>query len=397
MTPSLWPAVLYACAIAVVNGFGRFAYGLLLPVMRADLGWDYVQSGWLNTANAVGYGVGALLGLVLSARWRASALFQAGLAATVVTLAACAYTRDLSWMLLWRLASGVGSAWVFACGGALVAERYAAHPALAGQGIAIYYAGGGLGIAASGLLLHPVLDARWSWPAGWLVLGLAGLAFALVPMGLAWQQGRAARSVASPGAASPATARGRGEPAPSSRRFMPIVVAYFLYGLGYIVYLTYVVAWLREMRLGVGPTVGLWLWLGVAVMASGWVWKAPMARWWPARTFAAATLCTALGTLLPVASSHPLVLLGSVSLVGGSFFMAPGAMMALARVTLPTAQWARAMSFFTFIFAIGQGLGPVAAGWLADTRGMNSAMLAGGVTLLLAAALALVQRPGSRA
>ena len=99
MTPSLWPAVLYACAIAVVNGFGRFAYGLLLPVMRADLGWDYVQSGWLNTANAVGYGVGALLGLVLSARWRASALFQAGLAATVVTLAACAYTRDLGWML----------------------------------------------------------------------------------------------------------------------------------------------------------------------------------------------------------------------------------------------------------------------------------------------------------
>ena len=62
---SLRTAVIFASAVAVVNGFGRFAYALLLPVMRDDLHWDYALSGWLNTANSVGYGVGALVGMLL--------------------------------------------------------------------------------------------------------------------------------------------------------------------------------------------------------------------------------------------------------------------------------------------------------------------------------------------
>ena len=122
--PSLRTAVIFATAIAVVNGFGRFAYALLLPVMRQDLSWDYALSGWLNTANSLGYGLGALAGLILLSRYRPALLFVWGLAATVLTLLLCGLTRDLYWMMLWRFASGVGSAWVFACGGALVAAYY---------------------------------------------------------------------------------------------------------------------------------------------------------------------------------------------------------------------------------------------------------------------------------
>jgi predicted MFS family arabinose efflux permease len=167
-----------------------------------------------------------------------------------------------------------------------------------------------------------------------------------------------------------------------------MLTAYFLFGVGYIVYLTFVVAWLREMQLGVAATVGLWVLMGLAVMASGYVWRGPMARWRPNHTFAAATLCTALGTALPLLSSGIPALLLSVVLVGGSFFMGPGAMMALARVSLPQSLWARGMNLFTFIFAIGQGIGPVAAGWVADTWGMNLAMAAGAAVLMAGAALA---------
>jgi predicted MFS family arabinose efflux permease len=102
-------------------------------------------------------------------------------------------------------------------------------------------------------------------------------------------------------------------------------------------------------------------------------------------------LGTALGTALPLLSNGLPMLLASVVLVGGSFFMAPGAMMALARTTLPQAQWAKTMNLFTLVFAIGQGLGPVAAGWIADTVGMNTAMLAGALTLLLAVAVSFGQ------
>jgi predicted MFS family arabinose efflux permease len=162
--------------------------------------------------------------------------------------------------------------------------------------------------------------------------------------------------------------------------------------VGYIVYLTFVMAWLREMRLATHAAVGVWLVLGAACMASGYVWKGVMGRWQPTTTFAAATLCTALGTALPLASQTFPALLVSAVLVGGSFFMVPGAMMALARKTLPQPLWAKAMNFFTMIFAIGQAAGPVAAGWIADTYGMNAAMAAGAGVLVLAAGLAKFQR-----
>ena len=377
---SLKTAFVLAASIAVVNGLGRFAYALLLPVMRSDLHWDYALSGWLNSANSLGYGVGALAGMLLLARFRPAALFVTGLLGTVVTLLLCGLTRDLGWMLVWRFLAGIGSAWVFACGGALIASAYSAQPVKAAGAIAIYYAGGGLGIAASGGLLLPVLGGQWSWSVGWLVLAAAGLALSLWPARLALRIGGHTSAVT--GQALP------------WRNYLPMMCAYFLYGAGYIVYLTFVIAWMREMRLSVEASAGVWVWLGLAVIASGWVWRGPMARWWPSHTFAAATLVTAVGAALPLFSGHVSVLLLSALLVGGSFFMAPGAVMALVRKTLPAELWAKTMSLMTLLFALGQGIGPVLAGALADATSMNWAMAASVGVLVVAAGLGVLQRPG---
>ena len=62
--PAALPATLLALALslgaAVSLGITRFAYGLLLPTMREDLGWSYALAGAMNTANALGYLLGAL-------------------------------------------------------------------------------------------------------------------------------------------------------------------------------------------------------------------------------------------------------------------------------------------------------------------------------------------------
>ena len=54
-------ALALSLAAAVSLGITRFAYGLLLPPMRADLQWSYALAGAMNTANALGYLAGALL------------------------------------------------------------------------------------------------------------------------------------------------------------------------------------------------------------------------------------------------------------------------------------------------------------------------------------------------
>ena len=54
-----------ALGVSVGNAFARFAYGLILPAMQSDLEWSYAQSGWINTANALGYIAGASATLAL--------------------------------------------------------------------------------------------------------------------------------------------------------------------------------------------------------------------------------------------------------------------------------------------------------------------------------------------
>ncbi len=374
---NLWTAVFLALAIAVVNGFGRFAYALILPAMREDLIWDYAASGWLNTANSIGYALGGLSGMLLLIRYRSSRLFIVGLVATVVCVAAVGLTRNLFWMLLWRFIAGIGSAWVFSCGGALVAARYSSDPQKAGSAIAIFFAGGGLGIALSGLVVFPVLSGGMTWAAAWLTLGLVGAVLAVMPI-------LSVNQIEGP------PAKLAKDPFPW-HNYAWITFAYFLFGMGYIIYMTFVIAWLKEMRLGVFVSTSLWVVMGLAVMASGWVWQKPMARWKPSSTFAAASMCTALGSALPIVLRSEPALLVSVVMVGGSFFMVPAAMTALARKTLPQSLWAKAMNMFTMVFAVGQAFGPVLAGWIADTAGMNQAMLMGATVLVVSSAIGLTQ------
>ncbi|MEG2034136.1 MAG: YbfB/YjiJ family MFS transporter, partial [Janthinobacterium sp.] len=66
-------ALALSLGAAIALGLSRFSYGLLLPPMRADLGWSYLLAGAMNTFNALGYFLGALATPALMRRlgvWR---------------------------------------------------------------------------------------------------------------------------------------------------------------------------------------------------------------------------------------------------------------------------------------------------------------------------------------
>ena len=65
--------------VTVTNGFARFAYGLLLPAMQAEMGWNYSEAGWLSTINAFGYILGAILTMVMVRNISSQKLFAFGL------------------------------------------------------------------------------------------------------------------------------------------------------------------------------------------------------------------------------------------------------------------------------------------------------------------------------
>ena len=107
---------------AVALGLARFAYGLLLPGMRDDLGWSYSQAGTINTANALGYLAGALIAARVSRRVGERRAFVGSLAVTAAALLASAASGVFGVLLVLRVVAGVAGAVTFIVGATLAAR-----------------------------------------------------------------------------------------------------------------------------------------------------------------------------------------------------------------------------------------------------------------------------------
>ncbi|MBC7992244.1 MAG: YbfB/YjiJ family MFS transporter, partial [Rhizobacter sp.] len=173
--PVLAVAGALALAAAVSLGLARFSYALLLPPMRADLGWSYLTAGAMNTANAAGYLLGALVMPHALLHVGARRLLLAGGAASAMLLAAHGLVLTDPWLYALRFLTGAASAASFVSGGLLAARLVGAPVGLV---LGIYSGGTGVGIIASALLVPPLvtLNVAHAWQWAWLALGAAALA-----------------------------------------------------------------------------------------------------------------------------------------------------------------------------------------------------------------------------
>jgi len=368
-----------ALAAAVSLGLSRFSYALLLPPMRADLGWSYLTAGAMNTANAAGYLAGALLMPLLLRRYDARAVLLVGGSAAAILLAAHALARGELALLLLRSACGAASAASFVAGGLLAARLASAQPLgglAAGQVLGVYYGGVGLGIVLATMVVPPV-PWRWAWAA----LGALAL---LATVGTAW----GTRELVAP------PAPGHVPQAANIRGLAWALLGYLMFGLGYIGYMTFVITLLREQGLSAGSVLAFYALLGVGVMASSWLWASLLQRWRGGQVLALLNALLALATVAPVLSSHPVVVFASGALFGSVFLSVVASTTALVRHNLAAAAWPAGITAFTVVFAAGQIVGPSLVGWVADgDGGLVRGFAVSAALLALGAVLAWRQKP----
>lgn len=373
-----------ALGLTVTNGFARFAYGLMLPAMKSEMGWNYAQAGWLNTANALGYILGAVMTMVLIRRISPVLLFNFGFVTTALALLATGLNAELWWQTAWRILAGIFGAMSFSSAGTLTAGLFRGDPRRNALAIAILYgSGGGLGIVLAGAALPLMLDSwgQGAWPCGWVGIGLVSLCF--LPLGLwAASQLRVPRQESAGHAPLP------------WRRMLPELIGYAGFGLGYIVYLTFLSAWMTDQAASAGFMALTWVVLGLCITVSPLVWRPVLARFASGVPLAMILGCIALGSALPVIWPGNAVLVLSAVVFGLSVFMAPGAVTSFSRQNLPPQSWGRAISTFTVVFALAQTLGPYGAGYVGDMFGdIGVSLLAAAALLTGGAAVALLQRP----
>ena len=391
---SLWLAVALSMGAAISLGITRFAYALLLPPMREDLGWSYTLAGGMNTVNALGYLLGALATPLLLRRVAPGTVLVAGAVMATVFMGLSGFFTQAAPLLVQRLLAGGASALVFIAGGLLAARLGAQVPGRSGLLLGLYYGGTGWGISLSALLVPAVLavaPAPHGWTWAWWALALACMAATAV---LLWPA-RALNGLAAPVAAASGTTPEAAVPDRVRwRALAPALLGYGLFGVGYIGYMTFVVALLREQGRGAGEVTLFYALLGLAVVLSSRIWAGLLDRSRGGEALARLNALLGVATILPAITGAWPGVVASGLLFGGVFLSVVASTTALVRHNLPQALWASGISAFTIVFAAGQIVGPTVVGWIADgPGGLARGLVFSACALWVGALVAWRQKP----
>ena len=367
-----------ALGTASALGLARFAYGLILPAMRSELGWSLAQAGALTTANAVGYLLGAVVAAPAARRLSLAVTFRLGMVVTAAALAATAATSSYPVLLLTRAAAGLAGTLVFITGG-VIASHTAASTRSAAP-LTIYYSGAGLGIALSGAAIPALLGQHpGRWPLAWAGLAAAAALAAI----FSWTAARGSHQ------ATTALLDLRY----IARLWQP-ATAYLLFAAGYIAYITFLPAYLAAHRASITQITVTWALLGLAAVAAPVLWSWPISTWPRAAALAASLAVLSTAAAAALAGAAPLAVTGSAIGYGASFLAVPAAITALIRAATQPSEWTGALAAFTVVFAAGQTAGPYLAGALADRYGTGATLAWTAALCAAGAALSILTRSG---
>src|SRR6478609_4684255 len=372
--------LILSLAPTVGLGVGRFAYALVLPDMRDALSWSYSAAGFMNTINAAGYLIGALFASELIRRFGLAASVRWGTLACVLSLALCAVSGNFLVLSSARLLAGLGAAAGFVGGGALAATIAQSRPERANFLLSLFYAGPGLGILSSGLVAPFVLQAfgPGSWWIVWWALTLLS-AVLILPLLLTPLD-------ASAGIASAA---------PIEFHIRPVLIyliGYFLFGAGYIAYMTFMIAYVRDGGGGAAAQSTFWSLIGISAFFTPWVWRRVLALDRGGLTTTIILGVNAIGAAMPIFGHSPLLLAASALVFGVAFFAVVGSTTAFVRFNYSPSNWPAGIAAMTISFGIGQTLGPIVVGAITDAIGSLSVALNVSAALLaLGAALSAFQ------
>ncbi|PTE09593.1 YbfB/YjiJ family MFS transporter [Mesorhizobium helmanticense] len=368
-------------ALAVAMGIGRFVYTPILPGMMEELGLSPADAGWIASANYLGYLVGALAAAGGWAHGRERLLMFSGLAASAVLAALMGLTESMAAFLVIRFLGGVASALVMVFMSSIVFGHLTAADRNDLQ--ALHFGGVGLGIAASSALMAVLVTGHAGWAAGWLwSAAICACGVAIVALLV--------------GPASTTNGVDSREPAlPKDRSLVKMIVAYGLFGFGYVVTATFLVAIVRQGGGGRVFEAVVWLVTGLAGIPSVWLWQKIAARIGLYAACLAGCLIEAVGVTASVAmGGRAGPLLGGFLL--GATFMAMTALGLQAVKQLAPQAPRRTFAVMTASFGLGQIIGPLVAGLLAQASGgFFLASLVAAVVLVVSGVVAWSAAPKS--
>lgn len=359
------------------HGFGRMSYSVILGNMKEGLSLSYTQIGLIGTGNFIGYLCLAVVGGFLAARFGVRRVLFISLLVMGVTLFLTGLSDSFILAFFMRLITGMGNGGSYVPMMALPAAWFAARKR--GLATGIVTLGTGTGLSITGLILPRFIAVygQDGWRYAWYLLGAlvfagAFLCYAFLrdhpsEKGLAMYGGEEGPK---PGAAVGFTLFSAWKDVVKEKEIWKLGCVYFMNGFSYIIYLTFIVAYLtREAGLPAPAAGRVFAVLGLFAIFCGVVWGGISDIIGRRYASMCAYIVLALSSLVLVLWKSDMGIYVSAILFGITAFAIPVIMAAASGDAVGGRLAPAALGFITLFFGIGQALGPAVAGWLKDSTG----------------------------
>jgi sugar phosphate permease len=370
-------------------GLGRFSLGMMLPSMGEALALSYSQMGLISTVNFCGYLMAVLLCGVLTARLGPRVLISAALALVSLSMVLVGLSSHYLLIILLYFLTGVGTALSNVPIMALISVWFDGRSRGRAAGLCVM--GNGLGILVTGKVVPVLNKMSAGWRVSWIVLGcLAGgiacLCFVLFRNRPVNVDEVITKKISSNIAEAETETKGESQSEQKiagKNIFFHCGAIYFLFGCTYVIYVTFfVTALVQERGLSEQAAGDLWSWVGLLSLASGPLFGYLSDIYGRKVILAAVFFIQTTAYLLAAAHLPMLSVYVSLGCFGFVAWSIPTIIAALVGDHAGPERTAALFGFVTFLFGLGQIIGPACAGFLAERIGTFSG------SFLLAAILA---------
>lgn len=387
---------LIVLAVFGALGLGRFGYTSVLPAMQESLALSNTQTGELQSWNLLGYMLTVVLAGFLAARFGPRVVISVSLLVTGIAMALTGFIPTFTGAALGRFLAGVGGAGCNVPAMGLVSAWFGARRRGVATGVAV--AGSSVGLMVTGPVIPWVLAQYGSggWQVCWYVLG--AMALAVFVLCATWLRDRPDQVGQVPFGENEIerAQRNREQRASSldwslvyrSRVLWHLAAIYFAFGFSFIIYMTFFIRHLLKEGGFNAPAAGsLWFTMGIGTGLGGFLWGTVSDHWGRKTALVWVYVLQGVSFLLFGLSRELLAIYVSAGLFAITGWSIPALMAALSGDVFGSRLAPAALGLMTIVFGLGQAIGPVLAGRIADSTHSFSAafLLAGSVALVVGA------------
>lgn len=338
-------------------GLARFAFGMILPNMQSDLNISTTVAGLIGSANFAGYFIGIIFASKIYSHFKTAPLISFSLFLQGLSMILMAsFDNYLIICILYFLIGFLAAILNIAI---IVYLSHAVPEKIRGKALGIAVSGNGVAIIFSGFLV-PYLEQFFqanSWRISWVIFSLIIIAISFsIRYLLTYEVDHSVKSDV------------KFYSYIKNKNFWKIGSLYFFFGISYVIYVTFFVsAAIDKWSLSSQVSGIFWSTFGFICIFGGFLFGIIADKYGTFKTLILVFGIQAFSIFILIFDTPSFALFISVFFFAISVWSVPTMITMLCTEFFGLKKTAQVFSLVTLLFALGQIIGPIAAGYIHDT------------------------------